>query len=163
MNNPQTRSQQRAQHALRWIQEQEKKHDLKPENKKKLRSYAASLPAMIQMNGLGQTAAFCRSKKETEYGLLYDTLSSWLIQGDQPCAPKEKDSKTTWDLLQAIAQRDMGTYRAAQAEALAYLDWVKRFAQAYLTVPKSTAASQESASEADTGTDAETETGEAGP
>ncbi|MEH6626600.1 MAG: type III-B CRISPR module-associated protein Cmr5 [Motiliproteus sp.] len=89
------------------------------------RSYARSLPAMIQNNGLGQAVAFYLSKgsKNVAYKRLYDVLSDWLTSSGQPYA----DSP---DLLDGITQQDMYQYRHAQAEAQALLSWVKKFAEA---------------------------------
>lgn len=94
------------------------------------KSYASSFPAMIQMNGLGQAAAFYRSKgagndsKAHAYRALYDTLSNWLKRSGQPYQEK--------NLLKGITESNMQTYMLAQAEALALLDWVKKFAKAYM-------------------------------
>lgn len=94
------------------------------------KSYASNFPAMIQMNGLGQAAAFFRSKgtgtdsKARAYQALYNTLSEWLSKPNQPYQGK--------DLLDGITQSNMQTYMLAQAEALALLDWVKKFAKAYM-------------------------------
>ena len=116
---PQTLQQQRAKHALEQVQAALNGGV----NRKEFKSYASNLPAMIQMNGLGQAAAFYFSQGET-YRKLYDILSGWLTQADQPYAGKEH-------LLAGITQQDMHAYRVAQAEALLLLDWVKRFAKAY--------------------------------
>ena len=93
-----------------------------------LNSYAARFPAMVQSNGLGQAAAFYVSQGGT-YKTLYDLLSNWLIQKDQPYAGQR-------DLMQGITQLDVHAYRAAQAEALLLLDWVKKFCKAYVTPEK---------------------------
>lgn len=85
-------------------------------------SAANAMPAMILMNGLGQTAAFYKSKGGTQESL-YQLLSNWLKQPHKPYAGKE--------LLKGITEGDAKTYRAAQIEALAYLQWVKKFAKAY--------------------------------
>ncbi len=92
----------------------------------KLLSRAAELPFMIHANGLGQAAAFFKSKKNKDgYDTMYKILSQWLIQSGRPFAGHT-------DLLQAITQSDLHTYRVAQAEAMQYMDWVKKFAKAYL-------------------------------
>jgi CRISPR-associated protein Cmr5 len=93
-------------------------------NGKEFKSYAASFPAMVQMNGLGQAAAFYFSQGVT-YRTLYDILSNWMIQKGQPYADEE-------DLLTGITGQDMHRYRIAQADALLLLDWVKRFAKAFV-------------------------------
>ena len=100
-------------------------------SQKEYKSYASGFPAMIQMNGLGQAAAFYRSKgaentsKGRAYCALYDLLSGWLTQSGQPYADFD-------DLLKGITEENMRAYMLAQAEALALLDWVKKFAKAYM-------------------------------
>lgn len=110
----QTIEQARAKHALDWA---------KNGVDEKTSSAANSLPAMILMNGLGQAAAFYKSKGG-EQGKLYTLLSDWLCAEGKPYAGQP-------DLLTGITTQDMHKYRVAQAEALAYLQWVKKFAKAY--------------------------------
>ena len=86
------------------------------------RAYAKSLPAMIHSNGLGQTMAFCTSKGGA-YGVLYQITSDWLTSKSRPYQGKAS-------VMDGITTEDMGKYRMAQAEALAYLDWVRKFAVA---------------------------------
>lgn len=101
----------------------------------KLCSYLHALPAMIHMNGLGQAAAFIRGKaggsdsKAAAHRAAYDLLSDWLCAAGQPYSAHR-------DLLDGITGDDMHRYRLAQAEAQAYLDWVKKFAAAYLAEPE---------------------------
>lgn len=124
----QTIQQIRAKFALNQVQTLLKKYDSseqKKSEKAKFKARACSLPAMIVMNGLGQTAAFCKSKKDKDgYGDIYTVLEAWLGQVGQPYHGKE--------LIQGIISGDMHSYRQAQAEALAYLSWVKKFASAYV-------------------------------
>ncbi len=123
----QTLQQQRAAHALQCVKAYADTHTDKKEHSE-YKSYAAALPAMIHMNGLGQAAAFFKSKGGTHQAL-YTLLSDWL------CA-KDKPFSTYDDLLVGITHADMQTYRLAQAEAQALMDWVKKFAKAYLRKDK---------------------------
>ncbi|MCG9059809.1 type III-B CRISPR module-associated protein Cmr5 [Laribacter hongkongensis] len=117
----QTLQQQRAKSALQSVQEWGRHPDAD-----KLVSRAAELPFMIHANGLGQAAAFFRSKQDKDgYGALYRILSRWLCAEGRPFAGHS-------DLLEAITHSDLHTYRVAQAEAMQYMDWVKKFARAYL-------------------------------
>jgi CRISPR-associated protein Cmr5 len=133
----QTMQQKRAAFALKHV-EQAKNAGV---NQKEYKSYAAALPAMIHMNGLGQAVAFYLSKVERDnrgniiandlHYLLYKLLSDWLCQEGQPYAGyKDKKDK---DLLSGITQEDMHKYLLAQAEAMALMDWVKKFAEAYMS------------------------------
>ena len=122
-----TIQQKRAAFALKAVEQA--KRDLG--NSSEYKSYASGFPAMIQMNGLGQAAAFYRSKgagtdsKAHAYITLYNTLSEWLTKAGQPYQNDE-------DLLLGITNKPMHTYMLAQAEALVFLDWVKKFAKAYM-------------------------------
>lgn len=119
----QTMQQRRAQYALQGVKDAAQKNKENKAFLKEYKSYAAALPAMIHMNGLGQAAAFYQSKGGT-HRELYKLLSGWLCQEGQPFAGK--------DLLDSITGSDMHTYRLAQAEAQALMDWVKKFAKAYM-------------------------------
>jgi CRISPR-associated protein Cmr5 len=81
-----------------------------------------SAPADIQTNGLGQTVAFWRSKGKDHHKALYAHLSDWVMQ-----QMGEED-----DLMRWITRSDSRRYRQATVEALAFLGWLKRFAQAEL-------------------------------
>ncbi|MBE9610824.1 type III-B CRISPR module-associated protein Cmr5 [Chitinilyticum piscinae] len=116
----QTLQQLRAKHALQKVQELV---PLREGDKHKAR--ASELPFMIHANGLGQAAAFFRSKDKDGYPEVYAVLDSWLRSEGRPFSGKP-------DLLTAITTCDMHTYRLAQAEAMHYMDWVKKFAKAYL-------------------------------
>jgi len=117
----QTLQQLRAKHALIKVKE------LVPLNEgDKLKARASELPFMIHANGLGQALAFFKSKNGNDgYGELFSVLQSWLTQTGRPFAGMA-------DLMQAVTETDMNTYRVAQAEAIEYMDWVKKFASAYL-------------------------------
>lgn len=117
----QTLQQQRAKHALKIVK------DWIPLNEgSKLKARCSELPFMIHANGLGQAAAFFKSKgKKDGYDHVFFALQSWLGQKDRPMADQK-------DLMQAIVNADLHVYRLAQAEAIQYMDWIKKFASAYL-------------------------------
>ncbi len=127
----QTIDQQRAAYALQRVQQ------IPSNDHKEWLSRANEIPAMIQMNGLGQTAAFYLSKGGI-HKTMYDILSKWLCQEMQIFQSHN-------DLITGITTMDMGTYRMAQAEAQALLLWVKKFSRAYC---KNTNAAQGKAEEA---------------
>ena len=121
----QTMDQQRAKFALQGVTNA--KAQLKPEECKEYHSHVSALPFMIHANGLGQAAAFYKSKavKKLDYQLIYELLSDWLIKENQPFHGKT-------GLLDGITNCEMQAYLAAQAEAMAFINWVKRFAEAYM-------------------------------
>lgn len=131
----QTIQQQRAKYALEKVNEAAKDKSIHKEYK----SYASSLPAMIHMNGLGQAAAFFKSKGNSSpaHAALYAVLSNWLCSHDDDLKKKQEMPKQPYvgcaNLLEGITTKDVHTYRLAQAEAQALMDWVKKFAKAFMT------------------------------
>jgi len=123
----QTLSQRRARHALGRINERKQ---TEPKTYGNYVSHSQSLPAAILMNGLGQACATLLAKSE-DHRLLYDDLQSWLC-GDDSSAP----FRNRPNLMDAITQGDQPSYLPAQAEALSYLVWLKKFANAYLQPDK---------------------------
>ncbi len=108
--------------------------DVKKSFASEYRSLARGLPADVLTNGLGQTLAFLcskgkkggRFKDDSEHAALYRHISTWV-------APKMGWGRD--DLLNRLIDKDTGSddYRRAMAETLAYLVWLKRFAEAELS------------------------------
>lgn len=127
-----TLEQQRAAHALNHVRELEQAPFAK-----EYRSYVEGLPATIVMNGLGQACATLLSASSGDgdrghaYQALHQHLQSWLCRpvvagragGVYPGAKS---------LIDAIVKNGQADYVHAQAEALAYLVWLKKFSQAFL-------------------------------
>ena len=125
-SNKPTLEQQRAAHALKSV------HDLEQAPfGKHYRSYAESRPATIVMNGLGQACATLLSAangdgdREQAYKSLHHHLQAWLCR-------KEGVYPNANSLIDAIVKHGQAEYVHAQSEALAYLVWLKKFAQAFL-------------------------------
>jgi len=124
-----TLEQQRAAHAWQQVQ---KGKALEREKQKSLRSLARSAPASIQSNGLGQTVAFWKSnidenkqkKDDAHFRAIYNALDEWL----------KVQMNFSTNLMEWITNSKTSStdYRYATAEALAYLSWYKRFAEAEL-------------------------------
>lgn len=122
--------QQRARFALDRVARWKNAEGKLPE---KLGPAADSLPALILMNGLGQAAAYAKSQKEEHWRQMYEALSDWL------CGKRDEGQKT-WnthpvypketDLLAGLTRGDIADYRVAQAEALAFLQWLKNAVRA---------------------------------
>jgi len=126
----QTIQQHRARYALERVTAAQDSNDL---DKEAFKSRAAELPAMIQMNGLGQATAFYRMKgAKHAHRALYDLLSGWLCRAPGAHTPEAGIYHGHGDLIVGITQSDQKDYRVAQAEALALMDWVKRFAKAFI-------------------------------
>jgi CRISPR-associated protein Cmr5 len=85
---------------------------------------ARNSPANIQANGLGQTLAFWKAKGEEHHRHLFNHVSEWV---------KGQIGFSDGDLLQwVVTTADTDGYRRATAEAIAFLIWLKRFAEAEL-------------------------------
>ncbi|MFY9257547.1 MAG: type III-B CRISPR module-associated protein Cmr5 [Dethiobacteria bacterium] len=135
----QTLQQQRAKHALEQIRKAEQKYQ--GENRKAFVAYAENAPASILINGLGQAAATllaqAKGNQEDPHGAVYDAIQDWLCgKNNAAVYPPDKD------LLTAIAEGDRDSYLHAQAEALAYLEWYKKFTVAFLKQPDKPSATE---------------------
>ena len=91
------------------------------------RSIAVKVPSLILTNGLGQTLAFLKAKGKNEpaneHEILYKHIEEWLQR--QLGINK---NLLDWLVNNATSQQ----YRLATMEALALLQWLKRFAEAEL-------------------------------
>ncbi|HDQ72521.1 MAG TPA: type III-B CRISPR module-associated protein Cmr5 [Chloroflexi bacterium] len=126
MSSQRTMDQERAAAAWNAIDAVNKESE---DFKKKYAGWVRSAPADVMTNGLGQTLAFMLAKgkgKDTEApSLLYRHLSEWVC-------PKMEWGQAS--LLEKLIEPDSKSdvYRRAMTEALAYLVWLKRFAEAVL-------------------------------
>jgi CRISPR-associated protein Cmr5 len=114
MSRQQSLEQERARAA--WVAIR----SVSPNNKKEYLTIAKDAPTYIQTNGLGQTLSFWKAKKHFD---IYNHVSTWVTQQLKTTKP---------DLLEWIIAEDTSSqlYRYATREAMAYLSWLKRFAQA---------------------------------
>lgn len=117
----QTLQQERAANAWAAVEEVEQRYS---KAKKEYGSLVRGLPALIQTDGLGQTLAFLKAKGKGEdanhHSIAYQHLNGWVMA----------QLGAKGDLLESLLQTDSATYRRATSEALAYLQWIKRFAEA---------------------------------
>ncbi|MGI9951585.1 type III-B CRISPR module-associated protein Cmr5 [Moorellaceae bacterium AZ2] len=126
----QTLEQIRARDALNKIRNIQRNY---PEDiQQKFVSYVESLPAAILTNGLGQAAATllaqAKGNERDAHYILYQDLQDWLCRDDpEGWAPYRGET----DLMAAIVSYDRTAYLRAQAEALAWLEWLKKFAVAF--------------------------------
>jgi len=102
--------------------------DIKKEFREGYAQAARGAPADIQTNGLGQTLAFWRARgskdKFAYYQTLWTDLSVWL---------NTRLDMNGQDLLE-WALANSSNYRRATAEAIAFLVWLKRFAEVEIPV-----------------------------
>ena len=123
-----TREHLRAQDALKKVRE------IPKDWASAYRGYVDRLGPAILRNGLGQALAGELAAAGGEGGVgaahrsLHDNLQSWLCGGAEVYAREP--------LLDALIEGGEAEYLRAHAEALAWLEWHKRFCRAYL--PKKT-------------------------
>lgn len=130
----QSLSQERAKHALLKI------NTLKTNgNYGRYVSYVSALPASILTNGLGQAMAQLLAQVDKKKGandphyILHHHVENWLCQ-KRKIFNRTDNGRVTHqsNLVQGIVEGDQKMYLLAQAEALAYLEWLKKFARAFL-------------------------------
>lgn len=101
---------------------------------KKYKSYVKKIPMLIKSNGLGSTLAYIKSKiKSNEegkiseegkvYGLIYEHITEWLKNDEK------KLVRIEGDLVKAVISWPSAEYRAVTNEVLAFLNWLRRFAE----------------------------------
>ncbi len=124
-------AQQRARHAWETVKTVKAKG---PAVAKDFGGQAKRLPMRVRAAGLGQALAFVRAKarpgtRDEKPGLilLLERLGGWVLPRLDPAmAAPDSDSA----LLQAILEHDATFLRRATLEAMAWLEWVNRFAEA---------------------------------
>jgi CRISPR-associated protein Cmr5 len=113
-------------------------------------SYIKSLPATIRSNGLGQALAMLLARggqssdagqggnAPAAYRHLYDHVERW-FQSDQ-CMHSDRVAELTRaagssgkPLLKAVTAATQHDYLLMQTEALLYAEWLKKFANAFLS------------------------------
>ena len=135
----QTTEQRRAAHAWSVIAEIVRKYPHRIENGKQIPDKRAKnyghqlkdLPTRILAAGLGQTLAFLWAKRDEQTEELLRRLSDWVLD-KRPNAGSTKAVPEPQALIRAIIadSADAMLLRRATEESLAYLQWLKRFAEA---------------------------------
>jgi len=99
---------------------------------KEYKAYVKKLPMMIKTNGLGATLAFVKSKISNDntkagyaYKQLYEDITSWLKFDEKNLIALSEEA----DLVQEIVKSESPVYRALTVEILAFLNWLRRFAE----------------------------------
>ncbi len=116
----------RAEFAYSCVKDALEKLDNK--RQKEYRSYTRRIPTMILTNGLGQALAFVKAKSErgNAYELIYSQLTEYLKSNSTARIKMPSDRS---DLLEWVISCDSNEYRHIAQEILAFLNWLKRFAE----------------------------------
>jgi CRISPR-associated protein Cmr5 len=123
--------QKRAEYALKTIKKRKEELQKDVEKRERYLNRVKSLPATIIMCGLGQSLATLLSvgkgKHDSPDQMLYEDLQDWLCNSEHGAVYKEKD------LINEIVKNSRKNYIQAQAEVLKLMEWIKKFATAYLS------------------------------
>lgn len=118
----------RATYALSCAKEGKNLKDLDKEYK----AYVRKIPTLIQVNGLGATLAFVKSKSKEEkdkkgyvYKIIYKQIAEWLQYKGLLLSEKDHEE----DLLEKVVELNSPTYRVVTGEVLALFKWLSRFAE----------------------------------
>lgn len=134
MSQRRSLEQERAKTAWQFISDYKEAHKTNTDEQGKMRSLALGAPAEIQMIGLGQALAFWRAKankpKEKHHEKYYESVSRW-VKGR--IGWSGNDSLLEW-IVNTASTSD---YRRATVETMAFLKWMKYFAEGELEKGKS--------------------------
>jgi CRISPR-associated protein Cmr5 len=92
------------------------------------RQCAKKLPMYIKTNGLGAAMAFMKTK----HSGLYNDVANWLKEQD--CTVNVLvwgTNSSSSDLIERIVDINSTDYRAVTVEVLAFLNWLRRFADGF--------------------------------
>jgi len=110
------------------IKEYREKGKKEYESLENYKSLVRGFSSMILLNGLGQALAFLRAKGKDDWNnhhnLLYQHINLWLR--------KHLREGESFDILGKIREEDSYKYRLYTKETLAFLVWLKKFAEAEL-------------------------------
>jgi CRISPR-associated protein Cmr5 len=131
-----TLDQRRAHHAYHAVQSALRQSGKNRDAARRFGGQARKLPTRIMASGLGQALAFLKAKNYAPYLLV--ALGDWVLEKrgkgaglpKPPEAPDEKGAVKDDALLLAIITGTSDLLRRATDEALAYLLWLNRFAEA---------------------------------
>jgi len=94
------------------------------------KQYAKKIPMMIKTNGLGATMTFVHAKasgrkNDPAYASLENHITAWLLKDDKKLLEIPSNSF----LAAEIVQLESSQYRAVTGEVLAFMNWLRRFAE----------------------------------
>ncbi|MCY4151807.1 MAG: type III-B CRISPR module-associated protein Cmr5 [Aestuariivita sp.] len=97
---------------------------------------AKRLPIRIMTAGLGHAIAFSRRKSDAGKSVV-DDVACWVLELNQAYTIQSDDKKSVQEdsagkLLRRITESDADWLRRSTEEAISYLKWLSRFAEAEL-------------------------------
>jgi len=122
------RDQNRAQCAWKHIESVSKEYGPNSSERKSYGSMVHSLPALIRNAGLSQALHFVKSRDKKEVTLVLQHLAEQLTRVDSTI------NESADKLLEVVRTAELGKYLRLTQEALACINWYKRFVQGELKV-----------------------------
>ncbi len=122
MEKIRTLGQRRSEFALKKVLENQGLNALKP--------FSAGAPSMILQNGFGQALAFWAAKGKEQHNAhtaLFTIIREWFNIYNKDF--KSSDQK---EFLEKVSKSSQEEYFIVQNEALQLLEWVKRYANAFI-------------------------------
>ncbi len=98
------------------------------DKKKEYKSYVKKIPMLIKTNGLGATFAFMMSKGDT-YTIIGEQILEWLKNNDKLLVSDIKGLTDFSEFNKKVISLNSLEYRALTNEILAFLNWLRRFAE----------------------------------
>jgi len=95
---------------------------------KTLKPFSAGAPSMILQNGFGQALAFWAAKGKEEHVVLLTMVREWFNQNGNDFFKSTKIE----EFLDKISKSSQHDYFEAQQEAMQLLEWIKRYANAFI-------------------------------
>jgi CRISPR-associated protein Cmr5 len=86
------------------------------------------VPMMIKTNGLGATLAYMFSKQKTMGTILKD-IEAWVNNSDNRKTQAIYEAAKGNSLVQKVTELESYEYRILTIEVLAFLNWLRRFAE----------------------------------
>ena len=117
-----TLEQKRAQAAWNAVEKVVNKTDSFKPNDAEYKGLVKNAPVLILTNGLTQTLAFFAAKKKPHHLALAAQISTWV----------KEQLNYNIDLLPRLLAGNSADLRLATQESLAYLQWLRRFADAQI-------------------------------
>ena len=129
-----TLDQKRALHAWKAVERARERQDAADYARE-----AKRLPVRIRTSGLGQALAFLSAKASAGKGdgdarsVLLGDLDSWLLK-ERKLGVSVREGAGPQTLIEHIINGDSRLLRRATEEALSYLQWLTRFAEAGIEI-----------------------------
>lgn len=121
------RDQDRAKRAWQHIQSVSEKYNSDSSERKRYGATVHGLPALVRNAGLSQALHFVKSRNKPETTKVLEHLAEQLSRVDPAIESVDK-------LLDVVRTAELGKYLRLTLEALACINWYKRFVQGELKV-----------------------------